>query len=76
MNNERFEGEVVFFSPKLGFGFLAWEKDGIKQKDMFCHFSDISCEGYKTLYKNQKVSFNLGLNKHGVDKAINVIIIK
>jgi cold shock protein len=75
-DSEKFYGEVLWFDPKRGFGFIGWEKDGEKQKDMFVHFSDVSCEGFKTLYKHQKVSFGLGVNKHGDPKATNVEILK
>lgn len=69
-------GEVLWFNPARGFGFLAWEKDGAKQKDMFCHFSDVVCEGFKTLYKGQKVSFQIGTNNHGDPKAISVQVLR
>lgn len=75
-NDEKFFGEVLWFDPKRGFGFIGWEKDGVKQKDMFVHFSDVTVEGFKTLYKHQKVSFGLGVNKHGDPKATNVEILK
>lgn len=75
-DDSKFYGEVLWFDPKRGFGFIGWEKEGVKQKDMFVHFSDVACEGFKTLYKHQKVSFNLGTNKHGDPKAINVEILK
>lgn len=74
--NVVYYGEVVWFDPKRGFGFLLWEKDGVQQKDLFVHFSDLQVEGFKTLYKAQKVSFSLGVNKHGDPKAINVTILK
>lgn len=74
--DEKFYGEVLWFDPKRGFGFIGWEKDGVKQKDMFVHFSDVTCEGFKTLYKHQKVSFGLGTNKHGDPKATSVEILK
>lgn len=76
MTDEKFIGEVLWFDPKRGFGFIAWERDGVKQKDMFVHFSDVTVEGFKTLYKHQKVSFGLGVNKHGDAKATNVEILK
>jgi len=78
MSNDKevYHGEVCWFDPKRGFGFLLWEKEGIKQTDLFVHFSDVSCEGYKTLYKGQKVSFSLGLNKMGLPKATEVQILK
>jgi cold shock protein len=76
MSNEKFYGEVVWFDPKRGFGFISWEKDGAKQKDMFVHFSDVNVEGFKTLYKSQKVEFAIGINKHGDPKAIDIIVLK
>lgn len=72
---EVFYGEVIFFNPKTGFGFIAWEKDGVKQKDMFAHFSDITMSGFKTLFKSQKVSFSVGQNKRGEPKAINITVL-
>jgi cold shock protein len=72
----KFVGEVLWFDPKRGYGFIGWEKDGVQQKDLFVHFSDVTCEGFKTLYKHQKVSFGLGVNKHGDPKATEVVILK
>lgn len=76
MSDEKFVGTVAWFDPKRGFGFIEWEKDGVKQKDLFVHFSDISCEGFKTLYKAQKVSFGLGVNVRGNPKATVVEVLK
>jgi len=72
----KYVGEVIWFSNKKGFGFLTWEKDGEKQKDMFVHFSDVLCEGFKALYKGQKVAFEVGANRHGDPKAVDVTIVK
>lgn len=74
--SEVYYGEVIWFDPKRGFGFIEWSKDGVKQKDLFVHFSDISCEGFKTLYKSQKVSFGLGTNVRGDPKAVNIEILR
>jgi CspA family cold shock protein len=76
MSDTKFTGEVLWFDPKRGYGFIGWEKDGTKQKDLFVHFSDIVCEGFKTLHKGQKVSFGLGVNKHGDPKATEVAFVK
>lgn len=78
MNKEKetFVGEVIWMDPKRGFGFISWEKNGIKQKDQFVHFSDIVCDGFKVLYKGQKVQFSLGVNNHGDPKATEVIVLK
>lgn len=67
-------GTVIWF--KKTFGFIAWEKDGEPQNDLFCHYSDIASAGFKTLYKDQKVSFKLGANNSGNPKAIEVSVLK
>lgn len=76
MSDSKFVGDVAWFDPKRGYGFITWEKDGAPQKDLFVHFSDVTCEGFKTLYKGQKVSFNVGTNKNGDPKAIEVVVLK
>lgn len=70
-----FNGEICWFNSRKGFGFISWEIDGIKQTDMFLHFSDLQMNGYKTVQANQKVSFEVGENKHGKAKAICVLIL-
>lgn len=76
MSDVIYYGEVIFFDPKKGYGFVLWEIDGVKQKDLFVHFSDLQMDGFKTLYKGQKVSFGLGTNVRGEPKAINVVVLK
>ena len=75
MSNCKFIGEVLWFDPKRGYGFVGWEKDGNKQKDLFIHFSDIACEGFKTLNKGQKVSFSMGVNNHGDPKGTEITLV-
>lgn len=65
-------GKVVWFCNKKGYGFISWEKDGVVQRELFLHFSDIDVVGFKTLSKDQCVSFRMGENRHGAPKAINV----
>lgn len=74
MENNTFFGHVVWFS-KRGMGFLEWQKDGIKQKDMFVHYSDLDMPGFKMLNKGDKVSFGIGLNHRGQPKAISVKVL-
>lgn len=76
VSNTKFYGKVVWFSSRKGIGFVQWEKDGVPQKDMFVHYSDIVCDGFKTLHKDQKVSFEIGANVRGEPKAINVEVLK
>lgn len=75
-SQERYVGTVVFFRNKPGYGFLSWEKDGEPQKDMFVHFSDIQSEGFRTLKKDQKVSFAMGVNNKGEPKAVEVEVVE
>lgn len=67
----RYSGTVVWFSPRLNFGFIS--RSG--ETDIFVHWSDIVMEGYKILKKGQRVEFGLGLNNHGQPKAIEVVVI-
>jgi cold shock protein len=76
MSGIKYVGEVLWFDPRKGYGFILWHKDGVQQKDLFAHFSDIFCEGFKTLYKGQKVSFGLGVNMRGDPKAIEIEVLK
>lgn len=72
MEREKLIGRVVWFDPKkLKYGFISREGE----KDIFVHYSDIAMEGYKTLKKDQKVSFLIGTNNAGSPKAIEVTVI-
>lgn len=68
---DRYKGEVVWFDNKSGYGFIS--RPG--EKDIFVHFSDISCEGFKTIKKGQFVSFTIGENNKGMPKATDVIVL-
>lgn len=59
--SERLSGIVKWFKDDKGFGFI--EYDG---KDFFVHFSNIKCEGFKTLPKGGKVSFTAIKGKKGM----------
>lgn len=69
MEEATFIGKVIWFAKTHGF--IARENE----KDIFVHWSDIVSEGFKTLQKDQAVSFQIGLNKHGQPKAVNVRVI-
>lgn len=71
MQEEKYVGKVVWFDAKLGYGFIARPNE----KDLFVHWSDISCEGFKTLKKGQEVAFSIGLNNRKQPKAIDVIVV-
>jgi CspA family cold shock protein len=65
----RYNGIVVWFDSRKGYGFIQRDNG---QPDLFVHFSDITSQGFKTLKKDQRVSFGLGLNKKGQPKATDV----
>ena len=75
MSEEVYIGKVLFFSAVKGFGFIAWEREGVSQKDMFIHYSDIQVEGFKQVKEGQKVEFKIGKNNAGNPKAIELKII-
>jgi len=58
----RHEGVVVFFNDKRGWGFIDCPDF---DKDVFCHWKHIVAEGFKTLQKDDKVSFTIGQNDNG-----------
>lgn len=74
--DDKLVGEVLWFNPSRGYGFIQHTVDGVRQADLFVHFSDVVVEGFKTLYKGQKVSYSVGVNKHGDPKAIDVVVLK
>ena len=76
MESKLYKGEVIFFSAKKGYGFISWSDGSTPQKDMFVHFTDIVCDGFKTLNKGQKVEFTLGENRNSDPKAMNVKVIQ
>lgn len=69
-DNKKLRGKVVWFDSKLGFGFVAVEG----QKDLFCHYSNITGEGFKSLQPEQEVEFELGQNHRG-PQAVNVRVV-
>lgn len=71
-----YTGEIIFFSSSKGYGFISWQIDGITQRDIFLHYSDLVMNGFKTVYKSDRVSFSIGKNMRGEPKAIEVVVIK
>ena len=48
-------GKVIWFNAEKGFGFIARENG----EDLFVHFQDIQMDGYKTLNKDDIVSYTI-----------------
>lgn len=65
-------GKVKWFSNKRGYGFITNE-DG---KDIFIHYTGIDTEKkFKNLEANDKVVFDVEIDEHGLEKAINVQLV-
>jgi len=59
-------GTVKWFNDSKGFGFITPDGGG---EDLFAHFSEINMQGFKTLKKGQKVSFEIVDGKKGKQAA-------
>lgn len=59
--SDRLEGIVKWFKDDKGFGFIQY-----KGQDYFVHFSNIKCEGFKSLPKGSAVSFKAINGKKGM----------
>ena len=68
MSDGKIDGQVKWFNPRKGFGFIA-TPDG---RDIFVHYSSISCDGYKTLTEGDAVTFDIIEGDKGL-RAENVI---
>lgn len=62
-------GRVKWFSNEKGFGFIEQEDGG----DVFCHFSAISGDGYKSLNEGDEVEFEVEQGPKGL-QARNVVV--
>lgn len=61
-------GKVKWFNPDKGYGFI--EQDGAE--DLFCHFSEIQTDGFKTLNEGDDVEFDITEGRDGKNQASNV----
>jgi CspA family cold shock protein len=65
-------GLVTWFDARKGIGFIT-KDDGTG--DIFCHWTNIEMEGFKTLKPGQVVSFELGQNHRGV-QAVKIKVLR
>ena len=64
----QYKGVVRWFNNAKGFGFLGRE-DGA---DVFCHYSSIKTEGYKSLKEGDAVTFDVIEGQTGRPQADGV----
>jgi len=63
-------GTVKWFNESKGFGFIENDEGG----DVFVHYSAIQGSGYRVLYENQRVSFDIEQGQKG-PAAANVQVL-
>ncbi|TPE60569.1 cold-shock protein [Sandaracinobacter neustonicus] len=68
----RYEGTVKFFNGQKGFGFIARDDGGA---DAFVHISAVERAGLSDLPENQRISFELELDRRGKQAAVNIELI-
>ena len=59
-------GTVKWFNDSKGFGFIAQENG---EGDVFCHYSAIQSEGFRSLAEGQKVEFDVTKGPKGLQAA-------
>ena len=63
-------GTVKWFNETKGFGFISADNG----QDVFAHYSEISNNGFKTLFEGKRVKFDVIQGKKGF-QASNILIL-
>jgi CspA family cold shock protein len=59
-------GTVKWFNDAKGFGFITQDGGG---EDVFCHFSAVEAEGFRSLQEGQRVEFEITRGPKGLQAA-------
>lgn len=62
-------GTVKFFNADKGYGFIAPEQGG---NDSFVHISAVERAGMATLQKDQRLSYEVEMDRRGKQSAVNL----
>lgn len=63
-------GTVKFFNTDKGYGFIAPEDGG---DDSFVHISAVQQAGMATLNKDQRLSYEVEIDRRGKKSAVNLV---
>ena len=64
------KGFVKWFNERKGYGFISQDEG----EDVFVHYSAIDGDGFRTLYEEQAVEFDIVEGPRG-QQAANVVIV-
>lgn len=56
---QTYRGQVKWFNNEKGYGFITYEDEKGKSKEIFVHYSQINATGYKTLIEGEDVEFEI-----------------
>ena len=62
-------GTVKWFNPTKGFGFIQPDDGGT---DVFVHISAVERAGMATLHKDQRLSYDIEMDRRGKAAAVNL----
>jgi len=74
MDSSKFTGTVIWFSARLGYGFIKPD-DTLEEQDIKVHHKGIVMEGYRVLRQGQKVEYVLEEDTKYGKIAIEVVVL-